>query len=312
MFISQFPYLRAMISAIICTYNRERFLPKLFQSIKEQTLSKEQFEVVVINNNSTDNTKHITLKFHKENPDIKLIYAEETNQGLSYSRNRGIVESKGEYLTFLDDDAFLDKNFLKEIVAFFQTNTNVLAIGGKILLAYETFEPEWYTNYLGPLLGYFNMGDKVMPFPSGNYPRGSNMSFRRKVFNKYGFFDVKLGRVGRILAGGEEKEFFSRMKPDYSKVWYVPRAVVFHFVPQERTTEAFIRNQALGTGRSEAIRIKSKGTYATLCRYLQEVVKWGGSLILFFYYLLTFEPAKGIMIVKFRRWVTQGLLEKVT
>lgn len=297
-----------MISAIICTYNRERFLPKLFETIREQTLSRDQFEVILINNNSTDNTKQLSLRFRDENPNIRFTYAEETSQGLSYSRNRGIQESKGEYVTFLDDDAFLHKDFLKVTLDFFEKNKNAFAIGGKILLAYDASEPKWYTHYLGPLLGYFNLGDEVKKFPRSNYPRGSNMSFRKEVFAKYGMFDVKLGRIGRILSGGEEKELFSRIKGEYEKVWYVPQAVVYHSVPQERTTEEFIRSQALGTGRSEAIRIKSKGAGPIFGRYFLELVKWGGSLVLFVYYLLTFEPAKGIMILKFRSWVTKGLV----
>lgn len=301
-----------MISAIICTYNRERFLPKLFESIRQQTLPRNQFQVILVNNNSTDNTKSLCLKFRDENPDIHFIYVEEHNQGLSYSRNRGIKESSGEYITFLDDDAFLHNDFLKETVTFFEANKNALAMGGKVLLAYETAEPEWYTDYLGPLLGYFNLGDEVKKFPKNNYPRGSNMSFRSKVFDEYGMFDVKLGRVGRTLSGGEEKEFFFRMKKEYEKIWYVPQAIVYHCVPPDRTTEAFIRTQAFGIGHSEAVRIRSKGINVMLGRYFMELVKWFGSVVLFVYYLFTFEPDKAMMILKFRKWVTNGLLGRTT
>ena len=80
------------ICAAICTYNRERYLPQLFESIKNQSLSNKLFEVVLVNNNSPGNTKEICDDFIKHNPEIEFRYYEELNQGLSFARNRCIAE----------------------------------------------------------------------------------------------------------------------------------------------------------------------------------------------------------------------------
>ncbi|MBK9190016.1 MAG: hypothetical protein IPM77_00155 [Crocinitomicaceae bacterium] len=174
---------------------------------------------------------------------------------------------------------------------------------------YESVIPKWENKYLNSLLGYFNLGDEMKIFPKTDYPRGSNMSFRTDVFQKAGMFNTELGRIGKGLGGGEEKDMFKRIyQLKDLKVIYIPNAVVYHCVPVERTTAAFIKNQAIGTGKSERIRVRHEGFKSTLSRFMVEFVKWGASFILFFVYLFKATPAKGIMIVRFRYWVTRGLL----
>ncbi|MGV6861910.1 MAG: glycosyltransferase [Putridiphycobacter sp.] len=297
-----------MITATISTYNREKYLPQVLDSLKRQTLSKDLFEIVFVDNNSPGNTKEIAHQFEQNNPDIEFRYYLETNQGLSYGRNRGIKEAKGDFITFIDDDAFLSEDYLEKIYHYFLKNTNVAAIGSKILLHYEDVVPAWENKYLNSLLGYFNIGDIEMVFPKNDYPRGSNMSFKMSVFEKVGTFNVDLGRKGGNLAGSEEKDIFKRIYqfPELI-VKYIPDAIVYHCVPIERTTTAFIKKQALGTGKSEKIRVKNEGVGSIAKRYFMELIKWGGSIVLFFLYLFKGQPAKGIMIVKFRWWVSIGL-----
>ncbi len=175
---------------------------------------------------------------------------------------------------------------------------------------YESVIPKWENKYLNSLLGYFNLGDAEKEFPKNDYPRGSNMSFRMSVFSKIGNFNVDLGRKGNNLAGSEEKDIFKRIY-QYSeyKVMYIPNAIVYHYVPIERTTTEFIKKQALGTGKGEKIRVRSEGKISTFKRYLVEWLKWNASFILFFLFLIKGKPAKGTMIIKFRWWVSMGLIK---
>ncbi len=297
-----------MITATISTYNRERYLPGVLDSLAKQTLDSSLFEIVLVDNNSPGNTKEISDNFAKDHPELKFSYHLETNQGLSYGRNRGIKEGIGRYITFIDDDAFLADDYLEKIVHHFEKNSDVAAIGSKILLHYEDIVPKWENPYLNSLLGYFNIGDEERTFPKSDYPRGSNMSFRMDVFDKAGMFNVELGRKGGNLAGSEEKDIFKRIYnlPDL-KVVYIPDALVYHCVPIERTTTEFIKRQALGTGNSERYRVKNEGFGSTMKRYFMEFVKWAGSFVLFFIYLFKGKPAKGNMIIKFRWWVSKGL-----
>ena len=295
-----------MISAIISTYNREKYLPKLFRSISKQDYLN--FEIIIIDNNSPGNTKELTEGFIKNNPKFKIKYFLETKQGLSFGRNRGIKEANGDFIIFLDDDAFISNNYFHRISFYFKQYSDVMAIGSKILLNYESIIPKWENPYLNSLLGYFNLGNNVKYFKENNYPRGSNMSFRKDIFNIVGLFNTRLGRIGNELGGGEEKDIFQRIYNKKLKVLYVPDAVVYHSVPIKRTTVSFIRKQAIGTGKGEYIRVNNEGKISYFKRILHEILKWFFSLVLLFWYFITLRYEKGCMIIRFRFWVTKGLI----
>jgi glucosyl-dolichyl phosphate glucuronosyltransferase len=297
-----------VVSVIISTFNRARFLPVCFESLKNQTINKDAFEIILIDNNCTDNTAQICKDFSDNNKDIKFRYFIETNQGLSFARNRGIKESSGDIVTFLDDDAYADSDFIKKIDEFMKNNQNAVSVGGKILLHFETISPKWLNKYLASLLGYFNPSDDVFRFNKKNYPRGSNMTFRKDVFEKIGYFNTNLGRKGGNLEGSEEKDLYSRLYSINGAVFYLPQALVYHVIPDERTKSDFIRRQAIGVGRSEWNRVSELGIIKQTSRLIIEVYKWVASIILSFYFIFTFKFQKGIMIMKFRFWVTKGLL----
>jgi len=296
------------ISAIISTYNRARFLEGLFDSVINQTIDSSQYEIVIVNNNCTDNTEEICQKFISNHPEISVNYCIETKQGLSFGRNRGIVESVGSIVTFLDDDAIIAPDFFETTLAFFDHQPEVNAIGGKILLKYMDKKPNWYNPYLASLLGYFNPGDKEEIFTKGFF-RGSNMSFRKSIFTKYDGFNTTLGRVGKNLVGSEEKELFYRFKSKGEVMWYVPSTVVYHLVPIERTYPDFVKRQAIGTGASQRQHAMIKGTASYLICLLSELAKWGATLILAICYFLTFRFAVSAMLLRFRWWVSKGILK---
>jgi len=296
------------ISAIISTYNRDQFLPGLFDSFKSQTLPATDFEVIIINNNSTDKTESLALEFIKNNG-INVRYFTETNQGLSFCRNRGILEAGSELVTFIDDDALPADDFLEKTILFFDTHPDVGASGGKILLKFTGKKPVWYNDFLSPLLGYFNYGNLTRPFKN-NFFRGSNMTFRRSLFDTHKPFDTRLGRKGTVLTGGEEKELFYRLKSSGIHLWYNAEAIVYHLVPPERTTVDYIKSQAYGTGKSKKVHAQIEGKYGLIKAYITEIFKWAASFAISLFCFVIFRFRKGIMILKFRYWVSKGLFSR--
>ncbi|MFR9165797.1 MAG: glycosyltransferase [Dysgonomonas sp.] len=224
------------LSVIICTYNREKYIYNALRSIANQNFPKDEYEIVLINNKSTDNTEKCCEKFCSDFPDVDFRYFIEENQGLSYARNRGVKESSGDVLIYVDDDATVFDGYLLSVKSFFEKNSDALACGGPIIPVYEIEKPKWLSHYTEQLIGgALYEGDKIKPFRHGKYPGGGNSAFRKEVFEKYGLFNVDLGRKGSSLIGAEEKDFFERLTKDNRIFYYLPQMGIYHYIPAKKT-----------------------------------------------------------------------------
>lgn len=298
-----------MVSIIVATYNRCDFLEDCIKSYNEQDCDKALFEVIIINNNSTDDTEKNSLDLIQKYPDVDVRYMVETSQGLSYGRNRGIKEAKYNLIHFFDDDAVATPNYISTIIDTFERYPKAKAAGGKILLNYFEGRPKWASVYMESIFGLFDIGDEEKEFPRKNYPRGSNMTFKKELFDEVGPFDVSLGRKGKIMLGGEEKEMFQRVYESGASVIYNPLTVCYHAVPEPRTRFEFIKNQVFGIGASENIRINNSAFKYKLKRYIMEGVKWAATVVLFLkYLLLEFNGPKALFIIRFRWWISKGII----
>lgn len=298
------------LSIIICTYNRSKYLVQVLESLAIQQPATGDYEIIVIDNNSTDNTEAICTNFRDSHNDIPFCYFKEKKQGLSHARNRGIAEAHGAILAFIDDDAIAGPEYIRNLMAFYRENPQVEATGGKIIPKFEGSEPNWLTPYLSPLLSIQNLGDKPIPYGRRKFPFGANMAFRKEVFLHYGTFDTDLGRKGESLAGAEEKDLLYRIKAAKKSIFYLPDAWVHHVIPEARLTRGFIRKLAVGIGYTAYIRSSKSSKIAYFYSIMNELFKWIVSLGLFLLYLTTLKPAKGNMLVYFRFYVTSGLVGK--
>ena len=298
-------------SVIFCTYNREKYIYNAMKSIVEQDFTYTDYEIVLINNNSTDSTENICNRFREDYPQVRFRYFIETNQGLSYARNRGVKESRGDILVFVDDDATVFESYLPSINIFFDAYPEVNACGGPIVPVYEVEKPKWLSHYTEQLLGgALYEGDKVKPFSNGKYPGGGNSAFRKEVFEKYGLFNVELGRKGTELIGAEEKDLYDRLTRGNEQFYYLPQMGIHHYIPEKKLTKAHFRELTYSIGKSERIRTKGVSPKAYRNRVLAECKKWMASLVLFAGYALMFSPGKGWKLLQFRWYVSKGLLGK--
>lgn len=300
-----------ILSVIVCTYNRDRYILRNLECLLNQTADKSAYEVVLINNNSPDQTDSLCSEFIVKHPELQISYAIEYNQGHTYARNRGIAESKGMFLAFIDDDAFVRPEYCAETIQFFQSHPKVDVIGGKLFPLYDDCdEPKWMSKWLLPLVAALDMGDQPKEFAKRKFPTGANMAFRKECFNKAGVFDVELGRRGDGLEGGDEKDMVFRVKKHGGLVYYAPKVVVDHIIPPKRITMEYVKGLAMGVGGHERTRLKKEGNFAMTKKWAMEWVKVGVTKLLFFAYLFKGQPQKGWALVKFRYWVILGLLGK--
>lgn len=296
------------LSVIICTYNRVQTLPECLEKLAVQHFPPERYEIIVVDNRSTDATPEVVRKFFQSHPELRFRYVVETNQGLSFARNRGIREAAGDVVVFIDDDAFARADFLEELAGFFNRYPDAAACGGRIYPRFESKRPEWMSSFLIPLTSSLDRGDRLRLFPARKFPIGANMAVRRDRFDRYGDFNVRLGRSGNRLEGAEEKDLFYRLQQKGEKIYYLPSAIVEHFVPDRRLTFDFFKRQSLGIGYSEKLRARSvsKGEYIKSIG--REGVKWGGSLVLSAFYLIRFRPQAAGRLLQFRWYVSRGLM----
>lgn len=300
-----------LISVIVCTYNREKYIGNLLDSLAANTLPVGDYEILLIDNNCTDRTPQVCEAFRQQHPDLQFRYLQEREQGLSAARNKGIQEARGEVLVYVDDDALVDKDYLTTYAEFFISHPHIQAAGGPILPLYETQEPEWMSPYTKALLtAYMYYGDKVRRYPHNKFPGGGNAAYRREVFEQVGKFNTALGRKGISLMGAEEKDIFDKMRAMGMSFYYLPNAVLHHIIPQTKLERDYFDRLTLQIGQSERRRTQEISRYKYIKRLGQEVVKWGGTIVLWLGYLLQGQLQKGNMLILFRRNVTKGLLEK--
>ena len=301
-----------MISVIICTYNREKYIYNVLKSLALGTMEADAYEIILVDNNCTDNTRQEVDHFCNVFPQVNLRYFVETNQGLSHARNRGIKESKGDILVYVDDDATVNPDYLRTYADWFASHPETDAAGGPIIPHYETgSEPRWMTYFIKRLLtGYLYFGNKPGPFPGENYPGGGNAAYRSRVFEKVGLYNVELGRNGDSLGGGEEKDIFDKMKREGMQFIYLPQAILYHSIPGYKLEADYFNRLTTGIGQSERARTLRIGKSSYRKRLMSELKKWCATIVLWCFYLVTFRPQRGNMLVKFRRNVTKALLGK--
>ena len=291
------------LSLIIPTHNRSERLIAALESVIRQDLPAADWECVVVSNNSTDDTVARFGDFAARYPGLNLRLVTEDGPGVSYARNRGIAETSAPLLVFIDDDERINPGFLRAYADFFDAHPDAVVAGGRIIAEYVTGRPAWLSKYTEmPIANPMDFGDAVRPFPAGRVPGGGNMAFRRSAALRYGGFDPSLGRVGRMLIGGEENDFFERLMRGGETCWYVPGAVMWHIIPPEKLTDSYFRRLCYNVGVSQRLRAGMYRRYPKTLLF--ESLKWGATLLL----SLTMPPRKSLWLIRMRYEISRGLL----
>jgi hypothetical protein len=214
-----------------------------------------EWEVLVVNNNCTDDTDSVIARHARHLPVHRVF---EATPGHSNARNRAIAEAGGEFLIWTDDDVLVDPEWLCEYSKAFENWPEATFFGGTIDPWYEHAPPRWINRHIDKLRGVYairRLGSEVRPFVGTEYPFGANMAFRLSTLRTYPF-DSDLGKVKSGTVAGDETDLFSRMQADGHKGVWVGTAKVRHYIPSARMTEGYVRAWLRGCGslvaRSEA------------------------------------------------------------
>lgn len=294
------------ISVVICTYNREKYLPICLDHLKNQKAPKDSFEIVIINNNSTDSTDIICRDFIAKNPELNVTYDIEYDPGLSHARNKGIALSKGEIICFIDDDGFAIPNYVS-IVESFTSNPKYapfIAFGGKVIPCYnEGMEPKWLSKYIEGLVSKVDLGDQVKDFDK-KYPAGCNMIFRKSFFENHGGFNTDLH------TRGDDKFVFDKLKKAGLKTLYIPELSVKHFIDDYRIEKSFIVKLSKIIGQSEAIRLTNESLTTKTTKFIEYILKFLAACALATRFVIFGQVSKAYYILLVRWYVILGFFIK--
>jgi len=328
-----------LITVGVATYNRAAVLRQMLACLVRQDYPIDRLELLVIDNNSADNTRESVAEFEvkldaetrsatatsrpktgaAQTPATHAVrYIHEAQQGLGHARNRAIAEAHGDIIVLPDDDILMEPDWLRTLCAPLVSEwrkgpQTIGCVAGEVLPIFPDGLPEWIREWHGPQ-GFRSAEEGPGPLPKTAYPMGANFAFPRWVFERLGLFSTELDRKGASFFGGGDREMLRRIHEADFAVWFVPAASVLHQMPASRTTFRYAARHAFDSARSRVVERTrlGKGTPIYLVsRFFGNALKALGCGLLALGCALAFRrgAAKKALV---RAWRCCGYLYQIT
>lgn len=243
-------------SIIICCYNSAKRIEPTLTHVAKQNSSHFIYEVIIVDNNSTDETQTISLNVWNSF-DVKneLNIIEEKKAGLTYARNAGIKIAKGKYILFCDDDNWLEKNFLLNALNILNTNSNIGVLGGRGIATSSDALPNWFEENKGA----YAVGEQAIKtglINNRGYVWGAGMIFIREEYLKLiqsGFHSLLSDRKGNELSSGGDSEICKWFMLVGKDLFYSEELIFHHFIEPARLTKEYFEKLNIGFAKSHEI-----------------------------------------------------------
>jgi GT2 family glycosyltransferase len=223
-----------------------------------------EWEVILVDNNSTDDTKAVCHSFVEKHP-LRFRYLLQKRQGKSFALNTGIANARGAIIAFTDDDITVDPGWLQELLKIFE-RYDCEGAAGRIIPVWQTPKPTWFSAD-----GPYRLMLAIVQYDHGNQPCqvetppfGANMAFRKDAFERYGMFRTDLGPSAATTLRGEDSEYCLRVIGAGGRIMYAPESIVYHPVEKERTKKHYFQSWYFDYGRT---RVRITGVVKDAPRY---------------------------------------------
>lgn len=237
------------LSVIIPTRDRPRLLADCLDTLAVQASSGE-IEVIVVDDGSREPLGPVVSAVTSERIRFRCVRME--GAGLCAGRNRGVAESTGAVVAFLDDDTLVTPVWCEAVIGAFR-NLKCEGLAGRILLQYEGPRPRWLWIEEHGYLSGLDQGEGEFLLEGGLVPTGANCAVRREWFDRLDGFRLDLDRNGQSLLSGGDTDFFRRLITAGGLIGYSGRACVRHRVPPERLKRRFFFKRGMSQGVSDAL-----------------------------------------------------------
>jgi hypothetical protein len=239
-----------MISVIVSTRNRARKLHALLESLVCCNATGEDWEAVVADNDSTDDTAEVARAFAERFPG-RFSYVYQSTSGKATGINLAIRQARGDLIALVDDDVRVAQNWLGEMAASYQADSELGGVGGRI----ELFDPG-----AAPVAIRRSPDAAIIsdyPFNPSNIPvLGCNLSFRREIIADVGSYDERFG-PGSVIGSGDDAEIIYRIQRSGYKLAYSPDILVYHD-----------HGRQIGEDTQKTARRYTRGRGALYCKYI--------------------------------------------
>lgn len=259
------------ISVVVCTYNKKELLLKALDSLtRQETEGQLIFEIIIIDDGSTDNTRDVVKEFIRNNTSVAIRYVYKTGGGVADARNAGVAEAHGKWVAFFDDDQWAEPQWLGELYRV-GMEKSADCVGGTVLLDLPDSSNLKLSMFCRGLLAEKIFGDKSRSYSIKARYVGletNNVLVRRKLFERIGVFDAS------FLMGGEDVDFFWRARKHGAEAWYAPKAVVHHIIPEHRLRDEYFTYVSLRNGVGGArILYKHRGRLRCLPGLVRRILR---------------------------------------
>ncbi len=225
-------------TVVVCTYNRAALLRDALASLASiETGGRFQYEVLVVDNGSTDDTNRVIEEMACR-ATVPIRTVRETRKGVASARNRGINDARGRWIAFFDDDQVAEPSWLAALMSTAR-QTGARVVGGAVELRLTEQERLALPPVCRNLLGEFLPSESPCPYSRHVAAGTGNVLIARDVFDQIGCFDESLREAG------EDTDLNRRIRQANIKAWYTPRAIVHHVVPPHRLEEEYFRWSSL-------------------------------------------------------------------
>ncbi|MEX2287762.1 MAG: glycosyltransferase family A protein [Planctomycetaceae bacterium] len=220
------------VTIVLCTRNRARMLDDALSSLAALETAGFEFEILVVDNGSTDDTAKVVAAAAAE-ARVAIRCASEPHPGVAFARNRGVIESRGQWLAFFDDDQLAHPRWLIELLAMAHAK-NVRCVGGAVHLKLPAGQQRNLSPFCRLLLGETTGMTEPRMYSFTVTPGAGNLMLQRSVFDEVGLFNETLN------TRGEDTELFLRIHARGIEAWYTPAAMVSHVIPPERLSDRYL------------------------------------------------------------------------
>ena len=272
----------ADVSVIVCTYNRSALLAQTLESMCGLNVPPGlDWEVLVVDNNSPDDTFDVATNFQKKLP---LRCLREPRQGKTFALNRAVAESSGTLTLFTDDDVRLSEDWLVQYVRALRDHPEAGWFGGRIYPWWPSGQPKWLReDGFQMLQGYFvsyDLGDRERLYTAADLlPCGANMAVARRTFELIGGYREDLGPRGNLRGVADDTELIQRAIHLGISGVYVPAAACEHLVPQDRLRFTSFFRYGLLKGEQQARANPTQFGNGSICRSGLDLLRGGCQML---------------------------------